>query len=708
MANEQANAALQDRPIRNNIGDKLDRGPFVASLVRALVAEERDDEGKLVGRWATGYVVGLTGRWGLGKSSVLNLTREKLGTMDRTIVAYFNPWLFKGRDELLVGFFNALRDAMGRSNREEVKSLVGFLDKYWGAISFAGHSIAVAWDFAGGAGTGIFGWKTWAPRIRGFLTPKPSSPDVERRALEQKIEKSKCAVVVLIDELDRVEDAEVREVAQLVKAVGDIRGVSYLVAYDQQRVVEALGRGVGEERRQSGENYLEKIIQHPIPLRPLFQSDTEALLTAALNDHGVRLDEAQTDDQKRIWDHLVGAIETPREVKRLIGGFAVLEASVRGEICAYDVLGYCWILTKSPSVREALAREVDELVSDPNIGGTPDQVRRILDDSTPDVVAILGEAAASQATLLHLLFPRLSREDRENDGDRLSRRRNLVRMLYLGDPPGSLRRNDVEELWGESDISQLAVRLRTLEQQGTLAPILDRLDDLLPALPESGDRTFWVALSRALLRQSDWISGPEQARELADDAANVLYQLARRDPERRPRLQTAIESLVDDGDLILVPWVLRRNLFAHGLTKHTEGQRGGESLGLEETQQLLERELPRYRNAVLDGSALRRVPTVEAMYVVANTNHWDEKLHQAFTSQLDSLHPIATFAALLVPPGYTASRESFAELFDADVVRARIEQLGGDNLDAMNPWVRESLRRMGMILSGRDPHFLHD
>ena len=68
------NDAIQDRPILRKDDDQLERGPFVESLVRALVRDERDGEGHLTGRHSTGYVVGLTGKWGLGKSSVMNLT----------------------------------------------------------------------------------------------------------------------------------------------------------------------------------------------------------------------------------------------------------------------------------------------------------------------------------------------------------------------------------------------------------------------------------------------------------------------------------------------------------------------------------------------------------------------------------------------------------------------------------------------------------
>lgn len=60
-------------------------------------------------------------------------------------------------------------------------------------------------------------------------------------------------IVVLIDELDRVESEEIRTVAQLVRSVADFPGVSYLLAYDRERVAQALGG----ENAERGQAYLE-------------------------------------------------------------------------------------------------------------------------------------------------------------------------------------------------------------------------------------------------------------------------------------------------------------------------------------------------------------------------------------------------------------------------------------------------------------------
>jgi hypothetical protein len=408
-------------------------------------------------------------------------------------------------------------------------------------------------------------------------------------------------------------------------------------------------------------------------------------------------------------DCLINTIETPREVKRLVGAFAVLERAVRGEICPYDVLGYSWIATKAPGVRDKVAANVDELVADPSESSMLDRAARELNRNEKQTVSsVLGESAAPHAKVLNLLFPRFSGDARTDDGNRLSRRRNLVRMLYLGNPPGMFRREDLEAYWLTSDLDELEGKLRRLLSDGRLAAAIDRLDDLLPSLPEGGDRTFWLAMSRSFRRQSDWLEGPEAARALADDAAAALYRLASRSSERTPRLRTAIEALIEDGDLILTPWILRKHLFAHGITNHAGGARGGEVLNRKETESLLSRELPRYRRAVLDGTALRRLPNLEVVYALSNSGNWDDELRSDFTSQLTGLEAITTFAALIVPPGYTAERAALDELLDANVLQERTEALLAGGTGPADAWLKRSVLRLRAILAGKHPMFSTD
>src|SRR5262249_37664868 len=79
----------------------------------------------------------------------------------------------------------------------------------------------------------------------------------QRWDLIDSLSKVSAPIVVLIDELDRIEDEEIRIVAQLVRSIAVFPGISYVLAYDAERVIHALA---GTEKLERGRAYLEKIV----------------------------------------------------------------------------------------------------------------------------------------------------------------------------------------------------------------------------------------------------------------------------------------------------------------------------------------------------------------------------------------------------------------------------------------------------------------
>jgi hypothetical protein len=698
----------QDRPIDREVDDRLDRIPFVENLILALVRDEVDLTGRIVARRSTGVVVGLTGKWGSGKSSILNLVSERLSNTDLVAVATLNPWLLKGRDELLSAFFSELRDALGRSPKEHASDLVEAMDRYREAITLPGHFAALAADTAGAAGMAAAGLTTFKALFRSFGKPRQLSPQDERRNLEKKLENANIAVVVLVDELDRVEDDEVRVVAQLVKAIGDIKGISYLVAYDPDRVADALGRGLGEERRRIGEAYLEKIIQHPIPIRPLFTHEVNDLLDALLKRNDLELPVEISEEEKKVVAYLRDKAATPRELKRLVGSYAVLYRMLREEISPADLLGYCWLLTKAPALREYIAHNIDAVVDDPTAAEMAARLSRKMNkEGKPQPGEVLGELAVGHEELLRLMFPVFGSNRTEESGARISRRRNLVRVLYLGDPPGLASSDDVRKLWNHPDEGVLSAELERLFTSGGLRPIIDRLDDLLPRLDEKGDVKFWKALAKTLVRKQDWLLSPEESRGIAEDATSCLLGLGLRDNTKINRVKCVAEALLGDGDLIILPALIRHHLFHWGLTVHNKMQRNGDFIFTqEETQNLIGKSLPIFSNAVRDETILRRIPNCEAIWALSNSGNWGDCLRQSLTFQLSTKEARATFAALIVPPGYSADRSSLALLFDVDAVLSQMRAANeGANAET---WSEQCLWRLRAILAGRDPMFAGD
>lgn len=102
-----------DQAISKLESDRLDRAHFVESISNTVI--------KPGGIAATGVVLGLVGRWGEGKTSILQLLRADLRERyPKAVVVEFSPWLVSKRHDLLHAFFDELDRSLGAHLEEPI------------------------------------------------------------------------------------------------------------------------------------------------------------------------------------------------------------------------------------------------------------------------------------------------------------------------------------------------------------------------------------------------------------------------------------------------------------------------------------------------------------------------------------------------------------------------------------------------------------
>lgn len=142
-------------------------------------------------------------------------------------------------------------------------------------------------------------------------------------------------ILIIIDEIDRLASDEIRQLFRLIKAVADFPNITYLVAFDREIVTKALA----SEQANTGESYLEKIIQvpfelplpEPSELHRLFQEQAQQIFTG--------YDETIFDDVywgNIFYDGIAPFLTSPRAVNRLVNTFRVTYPAVRGEVNLAD------------------------------------------------------------------------------------------------------------------------------------------------------------------------------------------------------------------------------------------------------------------------------------------------------------------------------------------------------------------------------------
>lgn len=307
---------IADQPIASKSEDRFNRAPFATRIAQTLAS--RSDPSSIV--------VGLYGPWGDGKTSVLEIMQEELMTHDEIIVVRFNPWHFQTEDLLLRGFFATLADAMGRSLPSMKEKAGSLLQKYGSVLSLASLSIGgVVQVSPGEAAKGL-----------GDAMSNVGLDELRSR-IEGMLDEAQKRLVILIDDIDRLDRDETHVVFKLVKLSASFRHTAYVLAFDDAVVSAALGERYGAGGAAAGRAFLEKIIQVPLHLPPVDENSIRHValegVDNALNHASISLTQPQVDAFVRHFDDaLLPRIETPRRAKLLANALLFALPILRGEV----------------------------------------------------------------------------------------------------------------------------------------------------------------------------------------------------------------------------------------------------------------------------------------------------------------------------------------------------------------------------------------
>ncbi len=97
--------------------------------------------------------------------------------------------------------------------------------------------------------------------------------------LNELLRAQKQKIIIIIDNISRLYDHEIKQVFQVVKSMGDYANTAYLLSYDKEQVTHAIDKLDGS----GGNDYIDKIVQLPFEVPPISQTDLENILADRLN-----------------------------------------------------------------------------------------------------------------------------------------------------------------------------------------------------------------------------------------------------------------------------------------------------------------------------------------------------------------------------------------------------------------------------------------
>lgn len=333
---------MGDRALSSGDDDKLGFREVAKLIATSLVDRATRD----------GFVVGLEGSWGSGKSSLLFLIENEIANLTsgrRPSVINFRPWLIGNRDALIRALFEDLLSEIQKvaSNngdlthdlsskaikaKEALRRFMKGLSRAGGIIETVGTAAGVPY-----AGTAGQFFTALGEVTSDNFTPPPLSELKDQ--LVKALQDLEHRIIIAIDDVDRLEPGEVIEVLRLVRSVVDLPGVIYLLCYDSKILTHSIERATGVE---SGIDYLEKIVQltvmvpqpESLQLRHWFSDELSRIASVKNEDEEKRL-------QQVIYYEGAKSFRTPRSVKRVLDAIRFIWPPLR-ELRA-DLADLVWL-----------------------------------------------------------------------------------------------------------------------------------------------------------------------------------------------------------------------------------------------------------------------------------------------------------------------------------------------------------------------------
>ncbi len=344
-----------DAPIAEAKQDRFVFSPFAQGLARQIANYDHFHS----------FTIGICGPWGSGKTSLINLVCEALekdlqngGHNEHAVILPYSPWLVGNRDallrELLPAVANGIRKQVPEKKRTfELKTALKFLDLYGRAIKGVELGLGVSIATATAFGVAVSPWLASAVVCVGgivkflpWVKPKPATLDELRKSAQAALQVAKVRVLVIIDDLDRLDPSEIVEMARLIRSTLDLPHMTFLIAYDRHQVAQS----ISAELKVDGANYLEKIVQLQVDVPAIAPFDLARTLGEELQIIFGNLDEEQVENVRTaLWD---GAkplfLRKPRDVARIANAVSFGWSMVNRELDPGDLLFITCLRIQAP------------------------------------------------------------------------------------------------------------------------------------------------------------------------------------------------------------------------------------------------------------------------------------------------------------------------------------------------------------------------
>lgn len=265
--------------------DLLNRNDIVNNLVHSVKVASAAQEP---------FVIGLSGKWGCGKTTVLNCFKMVYDNNNCILIDEFDPWTFGTQESMLISLldrilFNLNIKYSGADSRKLIKSILSVLSEKSSFVKL---------------GSALFDNVSPCENI-----------DNLKKEINEYLDRNNKTVVFIIDNIERANADNIIFLFKLIGDIFDIKRIVYVLSYDKERLND-----IFSDTLKVNPRFTEKIINQEIIIPPINSSLISNLydkcMTNLLLYYGV--DEVELKQYKTVLEFLIKYITDLREFKRII------------------------------------------------------------------------------------------------------------------------------------------------------------------------------------------------------------------------------------------------------------------------------------------------------------------------------------------------------------------------------------------------------
>lgn len=277
----------------------------------------------------TPLVIGVYGKWGSGKTTLMESIREKLekdkrykagAASDYRVckTVWFQAWKYKNEDEILTALISEIFKEMGKGGffekcKAKIEELISRINliKPFSAIIKTITAIDISEFLNDPAYKKNIGFydvfnEFFQRLIWTYLSWRPQENKFE------EFDEAKGVLAIFIDDLDRCPEPKIVQVLETIKLFMDKKGCVFVIGAENEIIIKALETTYKEDAIR----FMDKIVQVTFNLPKIPISDFESFIENCGNDFGKEL--------KEYLPLIIPARENnPRNIKRFINDLSL-------------------------------------------------------------------------------------------------------------------------------------------------------------------------------------------------------------------------------------------------------------------------------------------------------------------------------------------------------------------------------------------------